>query len=68
MGESAAEPSRWHPFALAAAAVVAHAPSLRDGFVLDDRTLLTENPYVRTLSGLGTLVTHELFVASAEPG
>jgi hypothetical protein len=40
---------------------------LHDGFVLDDRVLLTENPYVRTFSGLGVLIRHELFVASAQP-
>jgi len=52
--------------AIAAAAIAAHLPALRAGFVLDDGILLVENPYVRTLAGLRTLVTSELFAASAE--
>lgn len=58
---------RVRSFALVLAALLGNAPALRDGFVLDDRVLLTDNPFVRTLSGLGTLLRHELFVASAEP-
>jgi hypothetical protein len=52
---------------LALAALVAHAPALRNGFVLDDNVLLADNPHVRSLAGLRELVSHELFVASAEP-
>ncbi|MGE5789066.1 MAG: tetratricopeptide repeat protein [Myxococcales bacterium] len=58
----------WFPSSvLALAAVFAHLPALRAGFVLDDRALIIENPYVRSLSGLPTLLRHELFIASAEP-
>lgn len=61
-----------HPRASSTAAVVtaallAHWPALRAGWVLDDRTLLADNPYVRTLSGLRVLVTSEFFVATAHP-
>lgn len=56
------------PFALPLlAALLAHAGSLRDGFVLDDDNLLVQNPYVRSLSGLGKLVSSGLFEASAHP-
>lgn len=55
------------PLTLAAAAVFAHLPALRAGFVLDDRILISENPYVRSLSGLPVLLRRELFLASAEP-
>ena len=50
-----------------AAAILAHLPALRAGFVLDDDALLVSNPFVRTLSGLRVLVTSELFAASAQP-
>jgi hypothetical protein len=65
---SAPEPTKrsWS-LGLAVAAVVAHAPALRGGFVLDDNLLLTDNPYVRSWAGLRELLAHELFVASAEP-
>jgi hypothetical protein len=53
--------------ALVAAVWLAHWPALRAGWVLDDRTLLADNPYVRTLSGLRVLVTSEFFVATAHP-
>jgi hypothetical protein len=60
--------SSWRSrIALLGAVFAAHAPALRDGFVLDDRNLLADNPYLRTLSGLGFLLRHELFVASAQP-
>lgn len=52
---------------LALAAVVAHAPALRNGFVLDDNVLLVDNPFVRSFAGLSVLLRRELFVASAEP-
>src|SRR5262245_32752128 len=48
-------------------AAAAHAPSLRNGLALDDASLLTNNPYLRTLSGLGVLVRSELFAASGQP-
>ncbi len=50
-----------------AAAVVAHALSLRNGFVLDDATLLVHNPYVRTGAGLGAMLEHSLFATAAQP-
>lgn len=52
---------------LSLAALFAHALALFNGFVLDDRILLVDNPYLRTWSGLGQVLRHELFVASAEP-
>src|SRR5258706_2931665 len=52
---------------VAIAAAIAHAPSLGNGFVLDDANLLVENPFVRTLSGLRVLLRSELFAASAQP-
>lgn len=52
---------------LGVAALVAHAPALRNGFVLDDGVLLADNPYLRSSAGLFELLRHELFVASAEP-
>jgi hypothetical protein len=55
------------PLALALACVVSHAPALRNGYVLDDRILLTSNPFVRSFAGLVQLLSHELFIASAEP-
>lgn len=65
---SATEPGWRRPsLGLALAAFVAHAPALRNGFVLDDNVLLVDNPHVRSLAGLRELVSHELFVASAEP-
>jgi len=48
-------------------ALVAHALAVFNGFVLDDRILLVENPHLRSWSGLGQVLRHELFVASAEP-
>jgi len=53
--------------AVVTAALLAHWPALRAGYVLDDETLLAENPYVRTFSGLRVLVTSEFFVATARP-
>lgn len=50
-----------------AAALLGNAVALSAGFVLDDNVLLVENPYVRDASGLGQLLRHELFVATAEP-
>ncbi len=58
---------RFAVLAVVAAAVVAHLPALRAGYVLDDDTLLASNPYVRTLSGLRVLLTHEFFFATARP-
>ena len=49
------------------AAVLAYLPALADRFVLDDDTLLVDNPYCRSLSGLRTMLTNGLFAASAEP-
>jgi hypothetical protein len=48
-------------------ALAAHFPALFGGWTVDDGTLLVQNPHVRTWEGLGTLLTHELFWASAEP-
>jgi len=53
--------------AVVTAALLAHWPALRAGYVLDDDTLLAVNPYVRTLSGLRVLVTSEFFAATAWP-
>jgi SAM-dependent methyltransferase len=53
--------------AVVTAALLAHWPALRAGYVLDDETLLAANPYVRTLSGLRVLLTSEFFVATARP-
>ncbi len=53
--------------AVVAAALLAHWPALRAGYVLDDETLLAANPYVRTLSGLRVLLTSEFFEATARP-
>lgn len=50
-----------------AAALAAHVASLRAGWVLDDWELLVENPYLRSAKGLGTVLTRELFLATAEP-
>jgi len=63
------ERRRWSRRAglLALAALVGNAPALGAGFVLDDGILLADNPYVKSWSGLGQLLSHELFVASAEP-
>lgn len=49
-----------------AAALAAHIPSLRAGWVLDDWELLVENPYVRSAGGLRVLLTRELFAATGE--
>ena len=49
------------------AALLAHWPALRAGYVLDDETLLAANPYVRTLSRLRVRVTSEFFAAAARP-
>jgi len=48
-------------------AVIAHLPSLRNGYTTDDFTLLVDNPYVRSVAGLRPLLTWELFQASATP-
>jgi hypothetical protein len=48
-------------------AALAFAPALANGFVLDDGTLLVNNPFVRSLDGLPALLTRELFAASGEP-
>lgn len=50
-----------------AAALAAHVPALQAGYVLDDDTLLVDNPYVRTASGLRVLLTSEFFLATAFP-
>jgi tetratricopeptide (TPR) repeat protein len=43
--------------ALVALVVAAYAPSLRGGFVWDDRLTIVQNPDVRALSSLGRVVT-----------
>lgn len=60
-------PPRWIRAAPAAAAVLAHVIAVRNGFVLDDETLVTQNPYLRSFAGLGTLLKSGLFVASQDP-
>jgi hypothetical protein len=60
--------SRTLPVAVVvAAALAAHWPALQAGYVLDDDTLLADNPYVRTASGLRVLLTSEFFLATARP-
>jgi len=48
-------------------AVLAHLPSLGNGYTTDDFALLVHNPYVRTVAGLRPLLTWELFQAAATP-
>ncbi|CAN5356836.1 hypothetical protein BH09MYX1_BH09MYX1_62340 [soil metagenome] len=48
-------------------ALLAHVLALRNGFALDDFTLLTRNPYVQAPGGLKVMLTSSLFAASAEP-
>jgi protein O-mannosyl-transferase len=48
-------------------ALIAHAPSLTNGFVLDDDALLARNPYIRSASGLWTMLGSPLFAASGDP-
>jgi protein O-mannosyl-transferase len=67
MSPQARHPRASSTAAVVAAALLAHWPALRAGWVLDDATLLADNPYVRTLSGLRVLVTSEFFVATAHP-
>ncbi len=57
---------RWLPLALVPLSFLAHAPALTAGYVLDDRALLVDNPFLRNLSGLGRLLTSGLFEASAD--
>jgi len=65
---SSGRASRALPVAVVvAAAFAAHWPALRAGYVLDDDTLLADNPYVRTASGLRVLLTSEFFLATAYP-
>jgi hypothetical protein len=58
---------RWTIIGIALAAIVAHAAALANGYVLDDRTLIVDNPYVREASGLKVLLTSSLFAASSLP-
>ncbi|MFW5741109.1 MAG: hypothetical protein ACOC1F_12160, partial [Myxococcota bacterium] len=53
--------------AVAAAAIVAHLPALRNAWTLDDTLLLVGNPYLRSVSGLVTMLHNELFATSAAP-
>ena len=41
-----------------------YAGSLSNGPVWDDRSLVTENPYLRSIDGLGTLLKNDLWTAS----
>ncbi len=50
-----------------ASAVIAHGLGLANGYVLDDRTLIVDNPYVRHAGGLWVLLTSSLFAASSLP-
>ncbi len=57
---------RWHVLVFLTA-VVAHLPSLGNGWTLDDQLLLVDNPYLRSLSGLLEMLHNELFATSAAP-
>jgi len=65
--ERDATPARWKWWIPAVSAFAAHALALRNGFVLDDATLLVANPYVRTAAGLKTMLGSSLFAASRDP-
>lgn len=65
--ETSREPPRWTIWAPAVAALAGHFLALRNGFVLDDENLVTQNPYLRSIAGLWTLVRSGLFVASQDP-
>ncbi|MEB2322525.1 MAG: hypothetical protein OZ921_08430 [Sorangiineae bacterium] len=47
--------------------MVAHLPALGNGFTTDDRSLLVDNPFLRSARGLPTLLSSEMFIASGEP-
>jgi hypothetical protein len=49
------------------AALVGYVLALRNGFALDDFTLVVQNPYVRAPGGLKVMLSSSLFVATAEP-
>ena len=50
----------------AVVAVIAHLPALAGGYVLDDASLLVNNPFVRDLDGLIQLLRSEFFAASGD--
>ncbi len=50
-----------------AAGIVAYFLALRNGFALDDFTLVVQNPWVREPGGLKVMLGSSLFVATAEP-
>ena len=65
---SARAPKRqWSTAVPLVAAAFAHAIALRNGFVLDDFSLLVNNPYVRTFAGLKELLRSSLFAAAGDP-
>lgn len=64
---SDATTARWKSWIPGISAVLAHGLALRNGFVLDDGTLLIGNPYVRTAAGLKTMLGTSLFAASRDP-
>ncbi len=47
-------------------AILAHFPALFGRYVLDDHALLVDNPHLRSIRGLSTVLTSELFAASGE--
>ena len=65
--DASSDPPRWTRWAPAVAAIAGHFLALRNGFVLDDANLVTQNPYVRSFAGLGVLLRSGLFVASHDP-
>ncbi|MFQ5495448.1 MAG: tetratricopeptide repeat protein [Phycisphaerae bacterium] len=52
------EPPRWLPLLIVLAAVAAYANSLHGTFILDDHRTIENNPRIRDLSALGTVLSH----------
>ena len=53
------------PILLLAAAFVAYAPALRDGFVWDDQALILRDPFIRSWRLIGEGFQHFLFTDAA---
>ena len=65
---SARPPKRqWSSLVPMVGAAFAYALALRNGFVLDDFSLVVNNPYVRTFAGLKELLRSSLFAAAGDP-
>ncbi|MBI2372323.1 MAG: tetratricopeptide repeat protein [Deltaproteobacteria bacterium] len=61
-------PSRWLGVALLLATAAVHSPTLRNGFVFDDISIVAENPRISSWERFGELFTHTFVLNPAFGG